>query len=421
MVLMIQDTMNPLLLSGFGISINVDKRKLIINNKIKNQNLEFYPHKINHDGIVIDGHYGNVSFEAMRWMAKHNISLSLLNWNGNLLSVTLPDMPKSGKLRVTQYQKYLDKDFRFNIAIKLVDNKINNSLNLLKELSRFYNVVNVINFKRSVDEEENHFKTSLKRFNVKDSHDSLKFLKTLMTYEGRIATLYWSELGKIFKILNPAFNFKTRKSKESSRNYNASDEVNALLNYGYSILESEIRKAINSVGLDPSIGFLHEITQSRTPLVYDIQELFRWIVDLSVIQVLEQNNLKKSDFIITENYHTRLKESTASLLIDAIRFNFALKMPYKAGKNYHYSVILEDNVKQLANYISGKSKDFKFIIPDMALPRKDVLELREKILSMTPQERKQLGINKSTLWYLKNNLKSNKSFKIYDKVMSKIQ
>ncbi|MCH8914412.1 MAG: CRISPR-associated endonuclease Cas1 [Thaumarchaeota archaeon] len=91
-----------------------------------------------------------------------------------------------------------------------------------------------------------------------------------MTYEGRIATFYWSELEKIFKILKPEFNFKTRKSKESSRNYNASDEINALLNYGYSILESEIRKAINSVGLDPSIGFLHEITQSRTPLVYDI-------------------------------------------------------------------------------------------------------------------------------------------------------
>ena len=414
--------MNPLLLSGFGISINVDKRKLIINNKIKNQRLEFYPHKINHDGIIIDGHYGNVSFEAMRWLAKHDISLTLLDWNGKLLSVTQPDTPKSGRLRVTQYQKYLDNDFRFKIAIKIINNKISNSLNLLKQLSKFYNVLNVKNFEKTIKKEENYYKKlqTLNKSNLTNKN-SLKFLKTLMTFEGRVAVLYWSELEKIFKVLSPEFNFKTRKNKTFSRNYNASDEVNALLNYGYSILEAEVRKAINSVGLDPSIGFLHEITQSRTPLVYDIQELFRWIIDLSVIQVLEQNNLKKSDFIITENYHTRLKESTASLLIDAIRFNFALKMPYKAGKNYYYSVILEDNVKQLANHIVGKSKDFKFTIPDMGLPRKDVLELREKILFMTPQERKQLGINKSTLWYLKNNLKSNKSIKIYDKVLSKIQ
>ncbi|MDH3203303.1 MAG: CRISPR-associated endonuclease Cas1 [Nitrosopumilus sp.] len=413
--------MNPLLLSGFGISINVDKRKLIINNKLKKEKLEFYPHKINHDGIVIDGHYGNVSFEAMRWLAKHNISLSLLNWNGKLLSIALPETPKSGRLRVTQYLKYLDNDFRFKIAIKIINNKISHSLNLLKELSRFYNVVNFKSFKRRVDDEENHFKINLKRFNVKNSQDSLKLLKILMTFEGRIALLYWSELGKIFKTLSPAFNFKARKSKELSRNYNASDEINALLNYGYSILEAEVRKAINSVGLDPSIGFLHEITQSRTPLVYDIQELFRWIVDLSVIQVLEQNNIKKSDFIITENYHTRLKESTAHLLIDAIRFNFALKVPYKAGKNYYYSVILEDTVKQLAHHILGKSKDFEFAIPEIHLARNDVTNLREKIESMTPEERKQLGINKSTLWYLKKNLQDNKSFKIYDKVLSKIQ
>jgi len=70
-----------------------------------------------------------------------------------------------------------------------------------------------------------------------------------------------------------------------------------LLNYGYAILESEIRKAINSVGLDYSIGFLHEINQSKTPLVYDIQELFRWIIDISVIQLLEEKKIKKPGFM----------------------------------------------------------------------------------------------------------------------------
>ena len=84
-----------------------------------------------------------------------------------------------------------------------------------------------------------------------------------------------------------------------------------LLNYDYAILESEIRKGINSVCLDYSIGFLHEINQSRTPLVYDIQELFRWLIDVSVIQLLEEKKIKKSDFIITENYHMRLEESIA--------------------------------------------------------------------------------------------------------------
>ena len=68
---------------------------------------------------------------------------------------------------------------------------------------------------------------------------------------------------------------------------NASDPINAMLNYGYAILESLIRKTVNSIGLDPSIEFLHEIAPSKHPLVYGLQELFRYIVDYSVVEVLE--------------------------------------------------------------------------------------------------------------------------------------
>jgi CRISPR-associated protein Cas1 len=55
-----------------------------------------------------------------------------------------------------------------------------------------------------------------------------------------------------------------------------------------------------------TVGFLHELAQAKTSLVYDIQELFRWLVDLSALQILEAKKLKKSDFMITENYHLRL-------------------------------------------------------------------------------------------------------------------
>ncbi len=121
-----------------------------------------------------------------------------------------------------------------------------------------------------------------------EKQDISKSIKQLMTYKGKIAGLYLENITKIFNKLSPELHFTGRKNKINSRNYNASDEINTLLNYGYAILESEIRKAINVVGLDYSIGFLHEINQSRTPLVYDIQELFRWIIDISVIQLLEE-------------------------------------------------------------------------------------------------------------------------------------
>lgn len=63
----------------------------------------------------------------------------------------------------------------------------------------------------------------------------------------------------------------------SSHQNNGSDLVNLALNYGYGYLEGEVRKAINSVGLEPSVGFLHDFSkyQTKQSLVYDLQEPFR--------------------------------------------------------------------------------------------------------------------------------------------------
>ncbi|MEO9294286.1 MAG: CRISPR-associated endonuclease Cas1 [Nitrososphaera sp.] len=76
-------------------------------------------------------------------MMKHDITVTLLNWNGNLLGVTLPQGPKSGRIRVMQYCKYLDGTARYDLAAKIVNQKITNSYHLLNDLSRYYDVLDV--------------------------------------------------------------------------------------------------------------------------------------------------------------------------------------------------------------------------------------------------------------------------------------
>ena len=161
--------MNPLLITGFGTSINVDKRKLIITNKLKGTKIEFFPHKIPHDGIIIDGHTGNITFEAMRWLMKHNINLTLLNWNGQLLANVMPEQPKSGKLRIKQYQKYLNSQMRFEIALKIVQTKVEHSLNLLGELSRFYESVDFVKIRKSAEKEDLFLLNIMKNSENQDS------------------------------------------------------------------------------------------------------------------------------------------------------------------------------------------------------------------------------------------------------------
>ena len=400
--------MNPLLISGFGTNISVDKRRLIVQNKLDNERYEYYPHQIKHDSVIVDGHTGSISFEAMRWLVKHNIPIAMLNWNGNLLSVTLPKETVSSRLRLRQYEIYQNDEKRYGIAYPIVKEKVKQSINLLNELSKYYKEIDA----NTINSESN--KEAM--FKLKTTYD----YRNLMMYESRIADIYWSQILKVFNKLCPEFNFVSRNNTLNSHNRNASDEVNALLNYGYAVLESEVRKDLNSIGLDPSISFLHELSNSRASLVYDVQELYRWLVDLSVIQLLEEKKLKKTDFIVTESYNIRLRENTAKALIEKIRLNFNARAVYN-GKYYSYQNILYENIRLLANYIMGKSGKLQFNVPEFVIKREDNTDIRSKVLSLTPKNCKTLGINKSTLWYMQKHIREGKKVKIYGKIVSKIR
>jgi CRISPR-associated protein Cas1 len=397
--------MNPLLISGFGTAINVDRRRLTVTNKLDGIKLEFYPHQIPYDSLIVDGNYGLVTFEALRWLMKHDVSVSILNWNGALLSSILPNAPVSSKLRIMQYNAYLNNRMRLEIAGQVIKEKVDKSLELLDRLSSYYTVIDVNAIRAAFSNEARISK--------------LNSIENIMTYEGRIADIYWTNIGKIFNKLYPEFRFQRRGNKSYNHNVNASDEINALLNYGYSILESEVKKTINAIGLDPSIGFLHEISNGRASLVCDGQELYRWLIDLSVLQLLEDKKLKKKDFIITENFHVRLRPETAKLLIEKIRLNFNKRVHYR-GKSHSYEGVLLDNIRILANHIIGKNA-MKFSIPTMNIAREDNIDIQNKILSINSEERKRLGINKSTLWYQQKYIKEGKKIKVYGKVMNKIK
>ena len=152
---------------------------------------------------------------------------------------------------VKTYRVDVFPELRLCIAGQIVKQKVKSSIGLIEELSRFYDID----------------MTTINKEIQRIDYDNIN---SLMMYEGRIASAYWTELAKIFNSLAKDFHFETRKNLSYSWNMNASDPVNALLNYGYAILESMVRKDINTIGLDVSIGDLHEIAQSKHPLVYDL-------------------------------------------------------------------------------------------------------------------------------------------------------
>lgn len=140
------------------------------------------------------------------------------------------------------------------------------------------------------------------------------------------------------------------------------------------------------MGLDISIGFLHEIASSKYPLVYDFQELFRYVIDYSVLEMLE-SGLKKSDFITTENYHTHLKPDIAKKLIKKITENFNQRYDFKKNK-YTLENIMFENVREFSKYILGKYKLLDFNIPRITVSRNYTVNVRGKITSIGTRKEK---------------------------------
>ena len=114
-----------------------------------------------------------------------------------------------------------------------------------------------------------------------------------------------------------------------------------------------------------------------------------------------------------------MKPRTARLLIEKIKNNINKRYQFK-NKQYTLDNILYENVRTLSNYISGKSKELDLNIPEIRIERVDNKEVRSKIRSIDPQKRKELKINKSTLWYQQKKIKEGKEIKVYKKVMVKI-
>lgn len=233
--------------------------------------------------------------------------------------------------------------------------------------------------------------------------------------EGRIADTYWRHLQHV---LPAKFQFSSRMHE--SHQMNASDPVNVLLNYGYAILESVSRKALFTSGLEPTVGFLHEARQTKYPLVYDLQEPYRWLVDTTVISCLESERFGKKDFYRMDNYVLRLRPDAVRKLIDALRIKFNSTVHY-AGKLYSWDTMIRLKAQELASYILSNRAELSFEDPSPTLCRGDSERIRNSILSISSADARRLGIRKSTLWHLRHRAQAGKPMQIYGKVREKLE
>jgi CRISPR-associated protein Cas1 len=188
------------------------------------------------------------------------------------------------------------------------------------------------------------------------------------------------------------------------------------------VLEGECRAAINTVGLEPSVGFLHETSgyQTKQSLVYDLQEPFRWIADVAVMEAFESRILDLPNFYFTgDDYRYRFERETKKRFLDLLRERFNSGVRYK-GRALKWDTVIEQKAIELGRYLVGRSKSLDFLKPSSKIIRIGDRELRRRIMNPSNVDARRLGIGKSTLCYTRNRARGERSFEVYRTTQGKL-
>jgi len=150
------------------------------------------------------------------------------------------------------------------------------------------------------------------------------------------------------------------------------------------------------------------------------EEPFRWLGDVTTIEAFESGTLDLKDFYFTgDDYRYRIEIETKRRFLELLKDRFNSGVKYK-GKTWKWDTVILNKAHELARFLLDKSKQIDFIEPQPTLQRSDAQDLRKRILELTQEEAKKLGIGKSTLHYLRRNAGNDRSFRMYERVACKL-
>jgi CRISPR-associated protein Cas1 len=169
-------------------------------------------------------------------------------------------------------------------------------------------------------------------------------------------------------------------------------------------------------------AFLHETSayQTKQSLVYDLQEPFRWIADVTVMEAFESGVLDLPDFYFTgDDYRYRFQPEAKQRFLDLLRERFNLGVRYKE-RAFKWDRAIEQKTVELGCFLLGRAHELDFSEPSPDLHRTNDLELRRRILALSQSEALSLGIGKSTLHYLREKTKEGAMLRTHSAVRRRL-
>lgn len=296
-----------LVLSGYGVRVAVERGHLAVSDgrgKERRQG-RFSRADRSLRRVVVLGHTGAVTFEALRWLRDVRCSFAQIDADGEVITAFGPDGLDDARLRRAQALAPYSGVGPV-IARDLLRRKLAGQAAVLDRW-----------LPESAAEAARYIRGLIRALEAAEEREGL------MLIEADAANVYWEGWAGVAvrwatkdaaSVPDHWTAFGSRLSPLSGRSQRAADPVNALLNYAYAILEAETRIALLAVGLDPGMGVLHADQRARDSLALDAMEPVRADMDDWVLGQLATRTFSRRDFWETRDGQARLMAPFAKVV-----------------------------------------------------------------------------------------------------------
>ncbi|MDX2098050.1 MAG: type I-D CRISPR-associated endonuclease Cas1d [Leptolyngbyaceae cyanobacterium bins.59] len=291
------------------------------------------------EGVVVMGR-ATVSPAAIMELLERKISLSFLTSTGRYLGRLEPELTKNIFVRSAQWKAIAPSEQATHLVQGFVRGKLKNYRNTLLRSQREF-----------PDLDLNAGLTQLEQaiapIDKTHSIDSLRGL------EGAGSAAYFGKFNQLLRA--EGFQFEARRRRPPT------DPVNALLSLGYALLRHDVQSAVNLVGFDPYLGYLHTERYGRPSLALDLMEEFRpLVVDAVVLSSINRRAIGPQDFV------TEPLSGAVSLTPDGLRTFLRQYEQKKQSKFKHpvlqtqctYQEAFEIQARLLAKYLLGETDKY---------------------------------------------------------------
>ena len=230
------------------------------------------------DGIVC---FGAVSMSPflMHHCAENNVAVSFLSQYGKFLARIQGPVSGNVLLRREQYRVADRPEFAAKIASNMLIGKLANARAVLRRAQRDHGE------NATLKTAERRLTQYLRRL------ERPMPMEELRGNEGEAAASYFAAFPQLITVSDEAFIFTGRNRRPPT------DPVNALLSFAYTLLVHDCRSALEGVGLDPCVGYLHTDRPGRPSLALDLMEEFRaFLADRLVLSLINRRQIQPKDF-----------------------------------------------------------------------------------------------------------------------------